>query len=105
MTKAQQYFEEIIEKNKDATLSQMFGKPCGKINKKAFVSFFEDEMVFKIGRDEIEDVIKKYKGAKKFDPSGKKRPMKDWLQVPFAHKKDWLKLSKQALKFTIDNSK
>ena len=27
--------------------SQMFGKPCFKINGKAFVAFFQDEMVFK----------------------------------------------------------
>lgn len=99
MSKAQLYFEEIIEKTNDATLSQMFGKPCGKINKKAFVAFFENEMVFKIGRNEIKQLLKKYKGAKNFDPSGKNRPMKDWIQIPFEHKKDWLKLSKQAANF------
>ncbi len=104
MTAAQKYFEALIESTKDATLSNMFGKPCGKINKKAFCSFFEDEMVFKVGRVAIEKLIKKYEGAKNFDPSGKNRPMKDWLQVPYAHKKDWSKLSKQAIKFLAENS-
>ena len=104
MTAAQQYFEEIIEKTLDATVSQMFGKPCGKLGKRAFVSFFEDEMVFKVGRDEIEKLIKKYKGAKNFDPSGKDRPMKDWLQVPYSYKKDWPKLSKQAVIFLKENA-
>ncbi len=103
MTKEQAYFEEIVLKNQDATLSQMFGKPCGKINKKAFVSFHENEMVFKIGRDNIEKLILKYKDAKNFDPSGKNRPMKDWIQIPATHKKDWPKLSKQAAKFLTES--
>ena len=103
MTEEQQYFESIIEKTKEASVSNMFGKPCGKINKKAFISFFENEMVFKVGRDAIEKLIKKYEGAKNFDPSGKDRPMKDWIQIPYAYKKDWPKLSKQAVKFLSEN--
>lgn len=31
--------------------------------------------------------MKKHEGSQLFDPSGKKRPMKDWLQVPFDYKK------------------
>lgn len=104
MTEEQQYFESIIEKTKEASVSNMFGKPCGKINKKAFVSFFENEMVFKVGRDSIEKLIKKYDGAKNFDPSGKNRPMKDWIQVPYDYKKDWPKLSKLAVKFLTENT-
>lgn len=28
-------------------------------------------------------------GSKLFDPSGKKRPMKEWVQVPFTDKVKW----------------
>ena len=69
------YFEKIVKEIDDAELGNMFGKPCGKLNKKAFVSFFEDEMVFKIGREEVEVCLDKYKGSKKWDPSGKNRAM------------------------------
>ena len=35
----------------------------------------------------------KLKGAKLFDPSGKKRPMKEWVQVPFTHNTHWKKFA------------
>ena len=58
MTENHIYFEKLIKETEDAELGNMFGKPCGKLNKKAFVSFFEDEMVFKIGREEVEQLLK-----------------------------------------------
>jgi len=103
MTEAHEYFEKITIDTKDAVVSNMFGKPCGKFNKKPFTSFHEDAMVFKVGRENIPDLKKKYKGSKNFDPSGKNRPMKDWLQVPYTHKKDWSKLNKMALKYMLAN--
>lgn len=79
--------------------SQMFGKPCIKINGKAFACFFNNEMVFKLGKADADKIFAKYKGAINFDPSGKKRPMKDWFQIPAEYKKEWKKLAKQALAF------
>lgn len=48
MNKEQLLYTEIGQKIKTAEESQMFGKPCFKINGKAFVSFFENSMVFKL---------------------------------------------------------
>ena len=48
MTEAYTYYLSICKSLEDSEESQMFGKPCFKINKKAFVCFFEDEMVFKL---------------------------------------------------------
>jgi len=93
-------FEELIKGIKDAEIKNMFGKPCGKLKKKAFASFFENEMVFRIGRANIDELTSKYIGAKTWDPSGKNRAMKDWLQVPGEHKADWKKLLNEAIKFT-----
>ena len=85
-------------KIKEADESQMFGKPCYKINGKAFVSFFNGDMVFKL-TDKAHKEALALKGAQLFDPSGKKRPMKEWVQVPFAHSAHWTKLAKEAFKY------
>lgn len=83
--------------------SQMFGKPCFKINKKAFVAFFQDAMVFKLRGDSHTKALN-LKGAKLFDPSGKKRPMKEWVQVPFNHKKHWKIFAKEAMNYVLELS-
>lgn len=96
-TENQKHFYALIEKTEGAELGQMFGKPCGKVDKKAIVSFFEDEMVFKIGRGGIPELLVKFEGSKNWDPSGKNRAMKDWIQVPDAYKGDWSVLMEMAL--------
>jgi len=70
-----------------------------EIINKAFVAWFQDEMVFKLGREEIAQIQSKSAGSQLLDPSGKKRPMKDWLQVPAEFSEDWATLAKEALEF------
>lgn len=87
-----------------SSTGQMFGKPCLKtINNKAFTAFFKREMVFKLGKEEIKLLKDKYPNSTNWDPSGKNRPMKDWLQVPVDFKDDWKMLAKQALNFVEGN--
>ena len=105
MSAQEKLFQSIAEKLDGAELSQMFGKPCIKLNGKAFGCFFQEELVVKIGAEEANSLIKKYEGSQLFDPSGKKRPMKDWLQVPYDYNKDWTKLAKQAAGFVEANEK
>jgi len=57
---------------KDAEQSQMFGKPCFKINKNAYMCFFQNEMVFKLTGEEHSDALS-LDGAQLFDPSGKNK--------------------------------
>lgn len=98
-------YEEIGQKlaaEKETTLGNMFGKPCLKVRTKAFAAFFQDEMVFKLGADQIKDLKEKYIGSQNWDPSGKKRAMKDWLQVPGEYSDDWESLARQALGFVED---
>lgn len=85
------------------TVGQMFGKPCLKINNKAFSAFFKREMVFKLGEYEVNRLKGKYLGSVNWDPSERKRPMKDWLQVPTEFSDHWVKLSKQALEYVKEN--
>lgn len=81
----------------------MFGKPCFKVNGKAFICFFQNEMVFKLQGDNHKAAIG-LKGSQLFDPSGKKRPMNEWVQVPFAHSDRWEKFAEEALKYVKKNS-
>jgi len=87
---------------KDALQSQMFGKPCFKINGKAFISFFQNEIVFKLSGDAHKEALN-LEGSKLFDPSGKNRPMKEWVQVPAVHKDKWIVFAEASLQYV--NSK
>lgn len=87
----------------ETTMGQMFGKSCLKTGKKAFAAFHNGQMIFKIGQQEISFLKDKYSGSVNWDPSGKKRPMKDWLQVPSEFSGDWNQLAKQALDYVDDN--
>jgi len=98
MTEEQELYIEIGQKLKDAKQSQMFGKPCFKINGKAFICFFQNEMVFKL-TDDIHSEALSLDGSKLFDPSGKKRPMKEWVQVPYDYNDKWKKYAKEAMKY------
>ncbi len=90
MSEAYQLFESLAKQMPDASLSQMFGKPCFKYNKKAFCCFFEDCMVFKLSEEALQEALL-YKGATLFDPSKKGRAMKSWVQVPYSHAQHWEK--------------
>ena len=47
-------------------------------------------MVFKLKlNSEIHQEALSLDGSKLFDPSGKNRPMKEWVQVPFDYKNKW----------------
>lgn len=101
MSKELNQYLESANKIKGSEESQMFGKPCFKINGKAFVSFFENCMVFKLTGDAHKEALA-LKGAKLFDPSGKGRAMKEWVQVPFSSADKWGKLAKEAAAYVTN---
>lgn len=98
MTAAEKFYTETGQSLRGAEQSQMFGKPCFKVNGKAFCSLFDEEMVFKLDGKYHEDALK-LKGARRFDPSKKNRPMKKWVQVPYINKAKWPELAKAAMKY------
>jgi len=83
-----------------AIQSQMFGKPCFKINGKAFVCFFKNEMVFKLTGETHKEALS-LDGSQLFDPSGKKRAMKEWVQVSFNNKDRWLEFAHSAFEYVV----
>ena len=87
-----------------AEQGKMFGHPVYKLNKKAFVCYFHGDMVFKLDPETKESALK-LKGSMLFDPSGKKRPMKEWVQLTYAHKKKWQELSIAAADYVLSLQK
>jgi urate oxidase len=88
MTKEEELYLTIGKELQGAEQSQMFGKPCFKINGKAFVCFFQQCMVFKLTGDTYAEALS-LEGTQLFDPSGKNRPMKEWVQIPFKYADEW----------------
>lgn len=103
MSEPYTYYLSICNKITNAVESQMFGKPCFKINKKAFVCFFEDEMVFKLSGETHSEALS-LDGSQLFDPSKKGRAMKEWVQVPFDYKDLWKKFAERALEYVKSNT-
>lgn len=104
---SEQIYNEIGQKLTEkyhTSAGKMFGKPCLKTaDNKAFAAFYKGEMVFKIGQQEVNLLKDKYSGSTNWDPSGKNRPMKDWLQMPAEYKEDWGELAKKALYYVNEN--
>ena len=96
---AETAYKEIVEaltSKKDVSAGSLFGKACVKLATKAFVAFHKDEMVFKLPATQLKDASA-LAGSHLWDPSGAKRPMKEWLCVPFKHAKQWQDLADKAL--------
>jgi hypothetical protein len=81
-----------------AVESNLFGKPCFKINGKPFICFFEQAMVFKLTGEPHRDALS-LDGSDLFDPSGKGRPMKEWVQVPEAYIDQWPGMAQAAFDY------
>ena len=101
MTEEEIYFNEIGNEITEAIKSQMFGKPCYKIGKKAFTCFFKDCMVFKLNGEYHQEALS-LDGSKLFDPSGKQRPMKEWVQVPFDYKEKWELFAQKSAEYVTE---
>ncbi|MEU5695188.1 hypothetical protein [Actinosynnema sp. NPDC020468] len=79
--------------------SSLFGKPALKdVGGKAFACLHQDALACRLGegtrahREALE-----LDGAHLFDPSGKGRPMRDWVSVPATHEDRWAEFAATAL--------
>ena len=78
---------------------KMFGMPCLKnSNGKAYAGLFEDSMVFKLGGASHAEALA-LTGTRLFDPSGRGRPMKEWVVVPNEHVSRWLEFARKAFDY------
>ncbi len=95
MPHAEQTFHALGASIPQAVASQMFGKLCYKVNGKAFVCFFQNCMVFKLTSPDHAEALA-LPGAILFDPSGRGRAMKEWVQLPYDTHAVWQRLAQSA---------
>ncbi len=100
MTKEESLFYEIGNGLAIAEKSQMFGKPCYKVNGKAFMCFFEGDMVFKLSGESHSTALG-LPSSKQFDPSHRDRPMKEWVQVSSVNSDKWKNLARSAMDYLV----
>jgi len=104
MNKEEEQFYNIGNSLKNSIPGKLFGKPCFKVNGKAYVCFFQNEMVFKLNDQHYKKAIE-LDGAQLFDPSGKKRPMREWVQVPYQYHELWSELAEASKMYVADAMK
>ncbi|MFZ6871632.1 hypothetical protein ACO0LF_06115 [Undibacterium sp. Di27W] len=101
MSEALAEYEKLAKKLTTAELAeagQMFGKACLKINGKAFVAQHKDTVVFKLSGDAHTKAMA-LAGAVLWDPSGKGRPMKEWVALTSVHSKKFSSLAALASEY------
>lgn len=82
----------------EAELGQLFGESCLKMGGKAFAAYHAGSFVFKLPDEQRSKTLQRAK-ANLWDPSGKGRPMKEWVVVPEAEMSGLIELSRVAMDF------
>ncbi len=101
MERAEGLFAEIADqlaKQPGVVRAKLFGMPSVKVNGNAFMGFSNGEMVFKLSGGSHKQALA-ISGAKLFDPSGRNRPMKEWVSVPASASDQWTDLADAALAY------
>jgi hypothetical protein len=91
--------DDLAARDPNVELSQMMGMPCVKVGGKMVVGYESSgEMVFKLPDEAEHEKALALDGAKLFDPSGRGKPFKEWVQVPAAHESTWPGLARTAIR-------
>jgi hypothetical protein len=92
MSEAEKLFQKIVAELPGVTPGKMFGALCVKTpNGKAGAMFWKDHLVVKLAGDDLKEALA-LDGVELFDPMGG-RPMKEWVQIPYAYKAKWKKFA------------
>jgi hypothetical protein len=89
--------------NESVTAGQMFGKACLKVGGKAFVSLHKEKVVFKLTGEQHTKALA-LNEAELWDPSGKGRPMKEWIALPVTESKSFKSFANAALAYVASSS-
>jgi hypothetical protein len=82
----------------DVRRATWFGTPAAKIEGRIFLALWRGRLIARLGAEEVDARVLAGGGAR-FDPSGKGRAMKDWLEAD-AEPGEWVELALGALAFT-----
>jgi TfoX/Sxy family transcriptional regulator of competence genes len=97
-------YREVVEallSDPRVTEANMFGMPALKVGGKAFAGLWEKQLLVKVGAPRAQELLKT-KTGRSADPSGRGRPMKEWIAIkePAAQaKQKWLALAEEAKAF------
>ncbi len=101
-------FEEIAEhlskEYKSVSIGKMMSSDGIRYKTKFFVFYYNDDMVFRLGKDAKPEKL----GVKKFkllNPFKTKAPLKNWFVVPYSESKHWEKLAIFAMNVLIAETK
>ena len=91
--------DDLVAQNDGVTATTMMGMPSVKRNGKLVAGFAPgaEAMTFKLTDPAAHADALALEGAELFDPSGRGRPMKAWVQVPVRHADRWPELARRAL--------
>lgn len=101
---AQRRYAELVTKftNRQGVTNISEGKGFGssgqlKVGGRIFAMLVKDELVLKLPRPRIDELVEQREGAR-FD-AGKGKPMREWFVLSPTSKKQWLPLAREALEF------
>jgi hypothetical protein len=96
--------DDLAARDPDVQLGQMMGMPSIKCGGKIIAGFWNGSMAFKLPDEAEREQALEIEGAHLFDPGGRDRPMKEWVEVPGDHEAEWPALAEKALKLRKGNS-
>jgi hypothetical protein len=82
----------------DVERAVWFGTPAAKVEGRIFMCVWRGRLVARLGAEEVDQRVLSGDGVR-FDPSGKGRAMKDWLESG-AEPEGWTELALSAFAFT-----
>lgn len=97
-------FTSLLDGLADARVGSMFGYPSLNIGRKPFAFWHADtaaHAAFKLPLELHPDLLAR-DGFSLFDPAGKGKPMKAWVQVPISAADEWPVLAKAAFENLCD---
>jgi hypothetical protein len=90
-------YRSLVERlceSPEVSETRMMGMPALKRAGKLLGGFWDEALVVRLGRDRVDALVESGRGLS-FDPSGRGRPMRDWVAVP-PPVDDWLPLGREA---------
>lgn len=101
MANARTRFDNICEylvRTHEASLGQLYGKPCAMIRGHAFIVYCFDGMAFRL-RGRVRLQASAQPGARYWDPLGRDVPSMDWIYVPEVHFLRWDRYALESARF------